>query len=77
MASSAPMQVTASDNSKRSQGSTVVFSNLSYEVNDKKEGVKRLVDNVSVELSAGQVCVKRCGSNRISLLQMLAILGPS
>lgn len=37
------------------RGSTVTFDNLSYEVKDKKEGVKRLVDNVSVKVSQGQV----------------------
>lgn len=36
-------------------GSSVVFKNLSFDVKDKKEGVKRLVDNVSVKVSKGQV----------------------
>jgi hypothetical protein len=35
-------------------GSTVTFENLSFEVKDK-EGVKRLVDNVSVKVTQGQV----------------------
>lgn len=54
--SSTEMEAAGSNDSMgKPKGSTVTFSKLSYEVNDKKAGIKRLVDNVSVELSQGEV----------------------
>lgn len=43
-------------------GSVATFSNLSFQIKNKKDGVKRLVDDVSVQVAQGQ---------------MFAIMGPS